>query len=97
MGLKVLQISGLNGEIIGDIQEDVQTTVKNPCRVIVQMSQKGPNVMLVPMMMLSDQTSITFDNKSILYSYPPNKELTDNYNQLHSSIIQPEKKSIILG
>lgn len=95
--LKVVKFAGEDSEIIGEMLDSPEGKVvmRNPCKVMVGHTQQGPQVALLPLLMLSKKDVLAFEGE-VSYSYPPIDKLEENYNQMFSSVIMPQSNKIIV-
>lgn len=92
--LKLTSGEDVIGEILAD--NDFYVNVKNPVKVAVAFQKGQPSVGFQPFPMFSDEQEKVFPiaKLSVVYSYKANQEFIDNYKQIFSGLIMPNKQII---
>ncbi len=77
-------------EIVGEVTGADLLTVKNPCvlQMVPSRTNDGPAMALVPVGMHLEGQAFTIDNKHVLWSAKPVKELYNQYNSYFGTGIQ---------
>lgn len=102
MNIQILKL--INGEeVLAEIESESETefVLCNPVGVAVVRGSNGqPNVGLAPFPLHSEQKSgktIAIKKRSVVYSYVPDEEFVNNYNQIFGSGIVLPNKQLIKG
>lgn len=92
--LKLTSDEDIIGEVLGE--NDFYVTIKNPVRIAIALQKGQPSVGFQPFPMFSDEQEKEFPiaKLSVVYSYKANQEFIDNYKQIFSGLIMPNKQII---
>jgi len=92
--LKLTSDEDIIGEVLDD--NDFYVNIKNPVKIAVALQKGQPAVGFQPFPMFSDDQEKVFPiaKLSIVYSYKANEEFIDNYKQIFSGLIMPNKQII---
>lgn len=85
-------------DVIGEIldENDFYVNIKNPVKIALALQKGQPSVGFQPFPMFSDEQEKVFPiaKLSVVYSYKANQEFADNYKQIFSGLIMPNKQII---
>jgi hypothetical protein len=85
-------------DIIGEVldENDFYANIKNPVKIAVALQKGQPSVGFQPFPIFSDEQEKVFPiaKLSIVYSYRANQEFVENYKQIFSGLIMPNKQII---
>lgn len=92
--LKLTSDEDIIGEILDDT--DFYVSIKNPVRIAIALQKGQPSVGFQPFPMFSDEQEKVFPiaKLSVVYSYKATQEFVDNYKQIFSGLIMPNKQII---
>lgn len=77
-----------NHTILADVEEvGVLVSLKQPVQVVTQPTKEGPMLAFVPFIEYAEEfkTGITIDEKDVLTTTTPVRELLNQYNQMFGS------------
>ena len=97
--LKVLRVLGLTEDVIAEVTPHSGSSfvLKNPCVIMVLPLKEGetdPKIVMAPLLapyMKGDV--IILEKRNILFMIDPLDQVSDKYDSLFSSIIQPKLTS----
>ena len=102
--MKVIALKLITGEdVLGELEAESETHVvlSNPVGIAVVRGKEGPSIGFSPFPIHAEQkkdSSISFANKHVVYSYVPAEDFVTNYNQIFGSgIVLPPTKQLITG
>jgi hypothetical protein len=102
MQISILKLT-TGEEVLGEVIEDNDNfiTLKNPVGVAIVRGQNGqPSVGFAPFPLHMEQVkdrTFSFKQSMIVYSYTPQEEFINNYNQIFGSGIVLPNKQLITG
>ena len=97
--MKVKVFKMINGEeIIGEVfnQYDRDIELKNPAQIMLQRTEQGMGVALMPYMPYCDG-NISFNKHSIVATGEPSKNMINEYNRIFGAGIQVAPASALAG
>lgn len=84
-------------DVIADVTETENSiTAKEAFRIVVQQTQQGFGLGLMPLVFANPETTIEVDKSKILYTYDPVDEVTSQYRKFTTGLVTPPS-NLILG